>query len=246
MTEYKSGPQHIKSINDRTVTGLFAIHGNVDSVGDVSHLGSFTKTIAEGARGARFLWNHDFMSPPVAAIKSLREIGRDELPESVLAQAPEASGGMEVVREYLDTPRGNEILAGIKAGAIAEMSYGYDPVKFDFAELAGKGMIRNLREVKLYDVSDVLFGANGLTLASKAFMPLEALLAQLQAHAAELKAGSRHSAKDTAMLNAIHKAAIELGCTECKGILEAAAESAEKGFDLSLTFARLELLGLSI
>jgi hypothetical protein len=60
---------------------------------------------------------------------------------------------------------------------LTEASFGYEPTKFDFTEPTdqgqlgaedamgptGKGMIRNLREVKLYEISPVPLGMNALT-----------------------------------------------------------------------------------
>lgn len=91
-------------------------------------------------------------------------------------QFPEATGGLLVVRDYLRTPRGDEILEGIKSGAIAEMSFGYDPLKFDFEEVEtgdGKLLVRNLREGRLYDTSDVNWGMNAATTAAKAAVPFK-------------------------------------------------------------------------
>jgi HK97 family phage prohead protease len=173
--EYKHFPAFIKQVEDRTVTGLAAIFGNVDSYGDIVHRGAFKKTIKENSGRVKHLWMHDMWQPPTAAIKELSEVGREELPEEVLARFPQATGGLQVAREYLRTPRADEILEGIKAGAITEMSFGYDPVKFDFEELETgdlQGMlVRNLREVRLYDTSDVNWGANPATVASKAAVP---------------------------------------------------------------------------
>lgn len=151
--------------------------GNIDSYQDIVHKGAFVKTITEGFGRIRHLWMHDYYQPPTATIKELKEIGRTDLPGPVKEKFPEAKGGLVVVREYLETPRGNEILTGLKADppAIMEMSFGYDPVKFDFEEIEdgeAKGtMVRNLREVRLYDISDVNWGANEATVASKRFTP---------------------------------------------------------------------------
>jgi HK97 family phage prohead protease len=170
--EYKSLPQFTKEITDRTVTGVFAIHGNVDEGGDRSWPGSFANIAVNGRMRARFVWQHRTDEPPVAVIKSVREIDRTALPQSVLGFAPDASGGVEVTREYLNTPRGNEILEGIKAGAIDEMSYAYDVTRSDFEQNDERGQIRNIREVKLFDISDVLWGMNPATVGSKS-LPLE-------------------------------------------------------------------------
>lgn len=226
--EFKSGPQYTKAIVDRTVTGLFAVHGNEDSVADVGHAGMFAKTVQERGGTIRFLWNHDFKSPPVAAIKAIRELALADVPAAVLAVAPDATGAVEVEREYLDTPRGNEILAGLKAGAITEMSYGFDPIKVDFQSKSDGSRVRHLLECRLLDISDVLWGANEATLAAKARWDWDTLLAQLAAHLADQKSGARHSAADTAQLNTIHAAVVALGATSCKGILDPAADAGAK------------------
>ncbi|HXG66980.1 MAG TPA: HK97 family phage prohead protease [Blastocatellia bacterium] len=166
--EYKALPTYLKAVQGRTVTGIFAVHGNLDSYGDISHPGSFAKTIAERGAKTKFLWNHDYYSVPVAVVKRLREVRRDELPERVLHIAPEATGGVEIVREYLDTPRADEVYKSVIAGAVTEMSYGYDAVKYDFGEVNGQ-RVRHLREVRLWEVSDCIFGANPATSASKSF-----------------------------------------------------------------------------
>lgn len=236
MPEYKTGPQYIKAIEGRTVTGIFAVHGNVDVGRDRSHPGAFTKTFAEGQRRVKFLWMHNPFDPPTAVIKSLREVSRDELPDEVLALAPGATGGAEVVREYLPTPRGDEILTAIKAGAINEMSYGYDPVKFDFEQLPEGKTVRNLREVKLWDISDVTWGLNQATVGSKFSLPLELLTQQLAAFGEELKAGRRNSANDQATIDQLHALVVDLGARNCAGVKEipepaAEAEGASTGGD---------------
>lgn len=215
--ELKSIPNAIKAIEDRRVTGVPSVFGNIDDASDRIWPGAYQKTIVERRRKFRHLWNHDFFSPPTAVITDIREIGRDELPDAILEQAPEAMGGLQVTREYLDTPRGNEVLAGLKAGAINEMSIGLDPVRFDFSEVEGR-QVRELREIRLWDTSDVLWGMNEATAASKS-AALEMLLKQLEMALENLtKAGARHSAKDVEMLNAIHRMAVDLGATQCKGI----------------------------
>lgn len=173
MPETKTAPQFTKEIKDRAVTGIFAVHGNIDSSGDRSWPGSFADTKIAGRDRTVFLWQHDNMAPPVAVIKSVHELKQSQLPAAVFDYAPDATGGVEVTREYLDTPRGNEILTGIKAGAIDEMSYAYEVSKFDFEEIGDepqKQMIRNLRGVRLFDISDVNWGMNPATIGSKSFL----------------------------------------------------------------------------
>lgn len=169
--EYKATSTFIKDISDRTVTGVASVFGNVDSYGDIVQRGAFKKTLSENAPRIRHLWMHDPAQPPTAAIRGLQEVGKDALPDEVLQRFPDATGGLEVVREYLRTPRGDEILEGIRAGAINEMSFAYDVIKSKFAEVADadgiKRQVRLLSEVRLYETSDVLWGANAATVASK-------------------------------------------------------------------------------
>jgi HK97 family phage prohead protease len=243
--EFKSAPQHVKAVKDRTVTGIFSTYGVTDSYDDIMHAGAFAKTLLERGQKIVHLWQHDFASPPTAIITELRELARDELPSEIRSAYPDAGGGMEVTREYLDTPRGNEVLTAIKAGSPLEMSFAYDAVKYDFAEKPGAKYewerIRNIREVRLYETSDVLWGANSATVAhSKAMLPFDLLLKQLQAYLAELKEGRRNNAGDQDRINTIARLAAELGADNIK-VLEVEAEDEAKSraaADVALTQKR--------
>lgn len=171
--EYKNLSTETKQIEGRIVTGFAAITGNVDAGNDRTWKGAFKKTIQERSGRVRHLWQHDANSPPVAVIRDLREVGKADLPDDLKAKYPDATGALLVAREYLDTPRASEILQGIMAGAINEMSFGYDPVKYDFEgdQTKGDPLVRNLRELRLWDTSDVNWGMNEATLASKTAVP---------------------------------------------------------------------------
>lgn len=216
--ERKAGFLMPSSINDRTVTGIFSVFGNMDSYADIIHNGAFSKTLSERAGRVLHLWQHDMDAPPIALIDSIREVPRQALPAEVLMRAPTATGGAEVTRTYLDTPRANEVLTAIRSGAPLEMSFAFDAVRFDFEESASSplGVVRNLRELKLYETSDVNWGANSATVAAKArgmTMPMSTLLHALRA---AMKAGARHSTRDTQLINQIAEAAIELGATSVR------------------------------
>jgi len=164
--------------DERTVTGLSAIMGVIDHGMDQLFKGAFNKTITERKDRVKHLWQHDFSLPPIASIVDLKEVGRTDLPQDLKDKYPNAKGGLLVKRRYLDTPRGNEVLAALKSSpaAITEMSFGYDAVKFDFEEIKDgdfKGrLVRNLREVKLWDTSDVNWGMNEATVASVKSVPM--------------------------------------------------------------------------
>lgn len=164
--ETKHSPTWTKAADDRTVVGIVAVHGNVDSGSDRSHPGSFANVKVDGRDRARFLWNHNSAEPPIAKIDSVREVSRAELPPAVLAYAPDATGGVEIARTYLDTPKANEVLAGIKAGVIDEMSYAYDLTEYKFTT-DGDRQVREIYGVRIYDYSDVTWGMNPATLAKK-------------------------------------------------------------------------------
>lgn len=207
--ERKAVETFTADVEGRTVSGFASVFGVVDSYNDIVHPGAFAKTIKEGRSRFRHLWQHDAFAPPIATIKDVKEVERGELPAKVTERYPEASGGLLVVREYLSTPRADEVLAGLKAdpAAITELSFGYDPVKFDFEETK-KGdkyapLLRNLREVRLYDTSDVNWGANPATANIKSTPQAAALVAEvnlLLAQAEGYKEGRVLSARNLGKL----------------------------------------------
>ncbi|MCP9494072.1 MAG: hypothetical protein MSG64_06395 [Pyrinomonadaceae bacterium MAG19_C2-C3] len=226
-TAGKTAVDATKAVADsRTVEGIVAVHGNVDDGADRSFPGAFTKTITEGRNRAKHLWNHSFSNPPTAAILDLKEVTAADLPKEIFDYAPEATGGLYVKRQYLKTQRGDEILEGIVSSAISEMSYGYAAIKYDFetlnADTVNELRVRNLREVKLYDTSDVLWGMNYATVAAsgKALdekdLPLEALLVAFKnLLTAEGKEGRRNSDKDIKAMQDIHQLLLEIEPAVC-------------------------------
>lgn len=171
MIEYKAGKAFMMGIDDRTVTGIFAVHGNVDqgdgwSSRDRSHPGVFGDFTADGRKRVVFLWQHASYDPPIASIDQLFEVSRADLPPAVLKYAPDATGGTAITRTYLDTPRANEVLAGLRAGALTEMSYAYDVTRWDMERGDESALpVRNIYQADLFDVSDVNWGMNPATSA---------------------------------------------------------------------------------
>lgn len=211
--------------------GICAVFGNVDSVGDRILNGAFQKTITEGSKRVKHLWQHDFSTPPIASIVELKEVGRDELPPEVLAWSPEATGGLMVAREYYE---GNEladwVLQGIDKGDITEMSFGYDVIGSAESTEGEDGLkIRNLTELKLYDTSDVNWGANAATVAvgAKSAMPLGVIAQQLNIFAEDVKAGRRNAAADMELIKGIHGALVTLGYKDCMPMDEQEPKKAE-------------------
>lgn len=162
--EYKAAPAFTLGIDNRTATGIYAVHGNVDGGGDRSYPGVFGDFTANGRSRARFLWQHDSTQPPIATIDRVYEVTRADLPPAVLSYAPNASGGTAVTRTYLDTPRASEVFAALSAGALTEMSYAYDAKEWTFTEENDRP-VRELYKAELFDISDVNWGMNPATSA---------------------------------------------------------------------------------
>lgn len=207
----------------RKVAGIAAVFGNVDVYDDVILPGAFKNTIErefKSENAVRHLWQHSFFDPPTAVVTDLKEVTREELPPAVLEKAPEATGGLFIEREYLEDPESDRIFRAVQKGALNQMSFGFDAIKkiektsVDQATGIEK-TIRFLEEVKLYDTSDVLWGANSATVATDA-KDLNGLLQKLFI---SLKAGARNRATDLKTINQIHALTIELGSTTCKGIV---------------------------
>lgn len=193
--EYKSVTVPVLDVSDRTVTGFAAVTGNVDDGDDLIEYGAFQKTLTESKRRVKHLFNHDAKAPTTAVIQELKEVGRDELPADVRALYPDATGGLQVTRKYLETPRADEIFQGVKAGTY-EMSIGWMPVKGKVTTEKREGQsIRRLKEVRLLETSDVVFPMNSATRAVKSLTDPE-LTARLDIILKAIHAGSSVSETD--------------------------------------------------
>ena len=122
-------------------TGYASIFGNIDSHGDAVMPGAFRKSLSERGNVVPLLWQHDQAEP----------VGVIELVED--------SKGLRVVRGEinLETARGKEAYALLKQGAIKGLSIGFQTIKDGWS-----GKVRQLKELKLMEVSLVTFPANEL------------------------------------------------------------------------------------
>lgn len=181
------------------VEAIVAVMGNIDEGDDIIHPGAFRKTLAERGREVLVLDAHrtDSVMAAVGVPLEMREVGRGELPADLLAQYPEANGGLYTRTQYLlDTPEGAGVFKRIVAGAIKKYSIGYDAIRggTDYGKATRNGKevtVRNLRELKLYEYSPVLFAMNTATMtvgvkavASFQNLPLAARDAEWDAAAA--------------------------------------------------------------
>jgi len=172
--EYKSFESfEIKMDGDLgIVEHIVSVFGVLDRVGDIVHPSAFAKTIVERGKKVLVLDNHNASSASSILGKpmEIREIGRSELPPSLLDKYPDASGGLWAKTQFaMGTQAGKEAFELIKMGALQEWSFAYDVVQKDYSEMDNDGEkqnIRNLRELKLYEYSPVLWGANSATMTT--------------------------------------------------------------------------------
>lgn len=143
--EYKTTPLELKAgEEDGQYAGHFSIFGNIDDGDDIMHVGAFAKTVAERRNRIKVFYAHDWeklIGPPPA------ELREDDI--GLFARG----------RLTLGSFWGREANALMRDGALTEGSIGFETVKFDY----GESGVRNLREVKLYEISPVPLGMNPLT-----------------------------------------------------------------------------------
>lgn len=129
----------------RTIVAYYSAFGNKDSDGDVIAAGAFTKTLQEnGPQGKNRVWhlmNHS-TDKPVAKPYKLEE----------------DSFGLKSYIKMPNTTLGNDLYELYKDGHITEHSIGFNVVKS-----MQKSDFNEITEIKLYEGSSVLWGANSNT-----------------------------------------------------------------------------------
>jgi len=126
--------------DDGTFIGYGSIFDNIDSYKDIVKKGAFKKTLNE-RKNIKMLWQHDSREP----------IG-------IFTKVYEDDVGLVVEGKIaLDVRRGAEAYSLMKLGAIDGLSIGYSTIVSEYDSKTG---IRDLKELKLYEVSVVTFPAN--------------------------------------------------------------------------------------
>lgn len=207
LLEYKDFVGSVKDIDTtgRRVTGFLTAFSNKDHDGDIAEKGMFSKTIRERKDQIFFLNQHKW-----------------DQPHGKFAVLEEKDEGLYFESEKLpNTSYSNDVLELYKEGILKEHSYGFVVTKSmkDSAQNA-----RILKEVKLYEGSNVTLGANSNTpftgfkslsitqinekssaimkmlrsgnLTDDTFMQLEIALKQLQMEAFELGKNSTQPEPD--------------------------------------------------
>ena len=141
MMLYKASPMgELLDADDKSgiVKGYGSVFGNKDSDGDIITKGAYTKTIKENGDRVRYLYQHN-MDWPLGKMLSLYE---DEK-------------GLVFEAEIPHTRLGTDVMHLIKAGVVTENSVGILPI--NKAMVNG---VREIREVKLFEISAVTLAAN--------------------------------------------------------------------------------------
>ena len=151
------------------VDAVVSTFGVIDYGEDVVHPGSFKKTLMEHFHKVRVLDHHktDSILRVIGKPISAREIGRDELPMEILEKYPEATGGLLTTTDYLiHTPEGLGAYQRVAEGLL-DFSFGFDILDSDYEiienEDGTKSRIRNIRSVRLWEWSPVIWGMNPAT-----------------------------------------------------------------------------------
>lgn len=178
--EHKSIPAQFKADDAAgTFEGYASVFGVTDSYGDVVQAGAYKKTLSERADRVKLLWNHDSAAPPIGRVLGLAE----------------DSTGLAFRASFSATPRAQEVRQLILDGAIGEMSIGFSTIQSVSNDQGG----RDLRELKLYEISAVNFPANESAVITGA-KSLDDAPTFLHDLARELKAGRTLSAASLARI----------------------------------------------
>ena len=138
---YKAAPLGELSDYDEKnsiVKGYGSYFGNKDSDNDVISKGAYQKTIKENGNRVKYLYQHNMMQP----IGKMNELYEDDK-------------GLVFVAEIPKTQLGKDVIELMKSGVITENSVGILPIQKE-----DKGDYRELKEVKLFEVSAVTLAAN--------------------------------------------------------------------------------------
>jgi HK97 family phage prohead protease len=139
----------IKAVDDAGhFTGVGAVYGNVDLGGDKILPGAFTKTL-EGSKRYPLLWQHKSDLPVGSVTVSDTPNGLSVEGQLLIKGSP------LLALDSDEVPQARIAYSLLKAGVIKGLSIGYDTEKAAYVD-----GVRELRELKLWELSIVTFPMN--------------------------------------------------------------------------------------
>jgi HK97 family phage prohead protease len=160
-----------KADGEQGIVGAFtSVMGNIDYGDDIITNGAFVRTINGRREKIRVLDNHNSWSTmdAIGKILDIKEVGREALPQELIAKYPDATGALYVEIQFmLDDEISAGIFRRIKAGVIDEYSIGFEIIQQEIKMVTtdeGDRRIRFIKEIKLYEVSPVIFAMNDATM----------------------------------------------------------------------------------
>jgi len=139
-------------VKNRVVTGYLSTFGNVDSHNDIIEKGAFSQSLKENRNRIFFLNQHNF-NQPHGKFAVLRE---------------DAKGLYFESEPLINTTYSDDAIKLYEAGIMTEHSIGFVTLN-SVDEVIDSKQIRKIKEVKLYEGSNVTIGAN----SSAQFMGLK-------------------------------------------------------------------------
>ena len=142
--EEKTFPFEIKALTEKgAFEGYAAIFGKIDALNEIIEKGAFIKTLKENKQYP-LLWYHNPQDP----------IG--------VAEVEEDEKGLKIMGQLnLEVQSAKEKYSLMKQKAIRGLSFGFKAIKEKM-----EGNIRKLKEINLYEISPVTFGAHPEALIS--------------------------------------------------------------------------------
>ena len=146
LLQFKSLVGELKDLDTtkRIVTGYLSAFGNKDHDGDIIEQGAFAKSISERKNKIFFLNQHNW-SQPHGKFNVLKEDSKGLYFES---------------KPLLDTTYSSDLLKLYDAGVVKEHSIGFQVIVDEWDR---DTQIRTIKEVKLFEGSNVTLGANSKT-----------------------------------------------------------------------------------
>lgn len=131
-----------------TLEGYASIFGNIDLGGDVIRKGAFAKTLTEQLpkKAVKLMDSHAFYDGTGGVI-------------GIVTEASEDDTGLKFVARLSAVQRAQDVRTKVNEGILNSLSIGFDILNAQY-EMVNGVEVRMITEVKLYEISVVIWGMN--------------------------------------------------------------------------------------